>query len=112
MTPSRQLAAVGQPARFDVDTNGLAGLQYQWLKDGIEIPGANGPSLQIVQVSRADAGVYQVRVRNNSGEGTGFSAYLGTAEVSLTAGSEGGRGTININAPTVYLGSWRAVELA
>lgn len=110
VTPSRQLVLVGQPARIDVDTYGIGALRYQWLKDGNEIAGANDPSLQFARIRWSDAGVYQVRVRNDSGESTGVPAYLATAEVSLSPGSEGGRGVINVNAPDGF--SWQVAGLA
>ena len=40
---------------------------YQWLKDGLEIPGATGPALSLLNPAVTDSGSYTVIVGNNGG---------------------------------------------
>ena len=49
-----------------VFANGGA-LQYQWLKDGVAIPGATGPFLSIGPLGSRDSGVYTAEVTNGCG---------------------------------------------
>ncbi len=60
--PDGQLACIGQPATFSVIADGTAPLQYQWRKDGGDIPGATAPSHTIAAVAPEDAGQYDVVV--------------------------------------------------
>ncbi|MGH8020797.1 MAG: alpha-amylase family glycosyl hydrolase [Opitutaceae bacterium] len=53
--------------RLSVSANGTPPLEYQWLKDGAEISGANAPQLELARASAADAGRYAVMVRNRAG---------------------------------------------
>ncbi|MCW5557834.1 MAG: immunoglobulin domain-containing protein, partial [Verrucomicrobiae bacterium] len=62
--PTDQLVADGGSARFAVGVTGPAPLNYQWLRDGVEIPGATTPILVLTPVTAAQAGRYQVVVRN------------------------------------------------
>ncbi len=54
---------VGQPVSFSVAATG-SNLRYQWRKDGGNIPGATGASLNIPSPSLSDAGTYSVVVYN------------------------------------------------
>lgn len=68
------LAITNQPASQTVigPTNvsltvGAAGnppLTYQWLKNGTNLPGGNGPTLNLPEVLRTDAGTYSVFIAN------------------------------------------------
>jgi uncharacterized delta-60 repeat protein len=40
---------------------------YQWLKDGVELPGQTGTTLTLTNVGNSHAGVYRVRVSNAGG---------------------------------------------
>ena len=42
-------------------------LAYQWHKDGVPIPGANGPNFTLDPVQSADTGQYAVTVSNACG---------------------------------------------
>ncbi len=57
----------GESAVFEVAAVGSATLQFQWLKDAVEIPGANLARFEIPAVSSTDAGSYTVRVSNPAG---------------------------------------------
>jgi hypothetical protein len=60
-------AATVTNVTFVVSAYGTGELNYQWRKDGTEIPGANGTFLTIADVQLADEGVYTVVVSDVSG---------------------------------------------
>jgi hypothetical protein len=66
----------GEQARFQVSVTGTAPLTYQWRKDGINIPGANGASFTIPQAHLADEGFYSCFVTNTAGTATSVAARL------------------------------------
>ncbi len=81
--PVQQAVAVGAPAGFSVTATG-SGLAYQWTKDGVAVPGANGSALTFAAAQPADAGNYAVTVKNIFGSVTSAPVLLtgtGTAPV-------------------------------
>jgi len=52
--PTSQRLAIGQRASFFVAAIGQGNLVYQWQRDGVDIPGANSPLLEIPSVSPTD----------------------------------------------------------
>ena len=64
--PEGLILSVGDNASLVVEARGEA-LQYQWFKDGLEIPGANQAELNLNSVSEDDSGVYHVEVFNSTG---------------------------------------------
>jgi hypothetical protein len=69
------LAAVGDPARFFVSATGTL-LEFQWRKNGVPIPGANGANLQFTTASFAEAGAFDVVVSNSAGSVVSVPATL------------------------------------
>jgi len=73
MQPQRSEVPPGAPAVFEVNASGAEPLEYQWLKDGVELQegpgrlGVRSPTLTLEQVSLADEGSYSVRVSNAVG---------------------------------------------
>lgn len=65
--PRNQGACIGDPVSFSVEAEGSGPLQYQWRKDGNDIPGANDARLAIADVTPQDAGVYDVSIVNECG---------------------------------------------
>ena len=57
----------GKTATFSVAADGTPPLQYQWKKDGVDIPGATAATLVLTNVKASDAGVYTVYVSNAAG---------------------------------------------
>lgn len=57
----------GQTAIFSVAASGTAPLSYQWQRDHLNIPGANGAVYQIDSVAVSDSGSYSVLVSNIAG---------------------------------------------
>lgn len=62
--PASQLVLEGTTAAFSVAARGARPLTYQWQFNGVSIPGANGPSLLVNNVTSAAAGNYTVVVSN------------------------------------------------
>jgi hypothetical protein len=75
--PTSQAVTVGQPATFKVAADGTAPLNYQWLKNGVNIPGANSPTYTTPAASPSDNGTtHQVVVSNAKGSVTSSPAKL------------------------------------
>lgn len=64
--PEGEVAYVGQPVLLRVEV-APTNAELQWLKDGLELPGATGPRLEFGAILPVDAGSYQVRVSNEFG---------------------------------------------
>jgi len=56
------------PLTLSVTATGAPTLEYQWRKDGVDIPGANSRNFTIPSILRTDAGEYDVVVTNHCGE--------------------------------------------
>ena len=87
----------GAQVLFSVTVDGSPPYAYQWTKDGVDIDGASGSTLQLSQLEPDDAGAYAVRVSNNAGNATSAAADL-AINVSANAGAyfgslEGDAGT-------------------
>lgn len=74
--PLSQTASAGQDVTFSVGASGAPAPAYQWLKDGVAIPGATGPTLLLPAVQAGDTGNYAVAVSNSVGSGTSATATL------------------------------------
>jgi hypothetical protein len=73
----------GAPLKLEVRAGGGGTLRYQWIKDGVEVPGANGAVLEAASAAAGDSGLYQVRVSN--GAGTALSSVV-TVQVTAKLG--------------------------
>jgi len=65
--PDSQTLCVGEPLTLAVSVSGAGSLAYKWQKDGLDLPGADQPSLSIANVTMADAGVYLCIVSDSCG---------------------------------------------
>jgi len=74
--PTNQTVLDGGSVTFVVSATGTAPLSYQWRKDSINIPGANGLSYTINPVSAGDEGLYSVFVTNVAGQALSLAAQL------------------------------------
>ena len=74
--PASQNLNVGATASFNVAADGTPPLSVQWRKDGVEIPGATGGTLNLANVQTNDAGNYSAVVTNVSGAVTSAVAAL------------------------------------
>lgn len=52
---------------FSVTAVGIGALTYQWKRDGVALPGANAPTLTIMNVTPVNAGDYTVMVTDSVG---------------------------------------------
>jgi hypothetical protein len=74
--PSSLGAVLGRQALFSVTPSGTGPFTYQWMKNGVAIAGANGPSYSITSVVATDVGSYSVRVSNVVSSVVSFAATL------------------------------------
>ncbi len=65
--PQPQAVCEGTAAVFTVVVAGTPPLTYQWMKDGVDIGGANEPTLTIAAVGQGHEGVYAARITNPCG---------------------------------------------
>lgn len=84
--PQGASVLVGAAASFTVQAQGQS-LSYRWYRNGVEIPGAQGPVLNLGPASLADNGTsYGVRVSNGAGTAISSTALLSVASEAVTAG--------------------------
>ena len=75
--PVSQTVTVGATANFAATVVGAATITYQWKKDGVDIPGANGLSLSIPNTYYTDSGhQYQLAATNSIGGAVSLPATL------------------------------------
>jgi uncharacterized repeat protein (TIGR01451 family) len=67
LQPLSQTVPTGANVQFTTTAVGAAPLQYQWQRNGVDVPGATGPTLLLNNVSPVELGVYRLRVSNNVG---------------------------------------------
>ena len=87
--PLDQVVSTGQSVSFRVVANG-SGLTYQWLRNGIIIPGATSATYTIASAQPGDVAVYSVRVTSSggsvdSGPGTLSVEPVGSGPITITA---------------------------
>jgi M6 family metalloprotease-like protein len=85
--PQSQNAVVGRSVTFRATASVLGTASYQWSKDGVAIPGANGSTYTIGSAQTANAGRYTVTVTDPTGPVTSSAATLtiSTAPVGLAS---------------------------
>lgn len=74
--PQSQVVQVFGGVNFTVEATGSEPLNYQWRKDGEDIPGATLPALSILAVQESDAGSYTALVGNSAGVAVSQTAVL------------------------------------
>lgn len=78
--PQAQTVALGQKATFTVLARGSQPLNYQWQRDGVDVPGATAASFTTAEAVSTDAGRrFRVIVRNVAGEVASDEATLGVS---------------------------------
>jgi hypothetical protein len=98
ITAQPQSATVSQGVGFALSVSAAgSSLNFQWRKDGMDLPGANQAVYAKSSASSADDGVYNVVVSNNVGQAASASASVAvattaSASVAATSGSSGGGG--------------------
>ncbi len=81
--PQAITVAAGQSATFRISASGTPPLNYQWQRNGTNMPGATSPMLTIHRVMPTDVGDYKVMVSNAAGSVASVGAKL---EVFSAAG--------------------------
>lgn len=108
--PASRTVVAGSPATFAVAATGDAALNYQWLRNGVEVSGATQPAQTIAAASLVqDSGSrWSVRVANNAGSVTSAEAVLTVMPapvplgISLTAGTPSGTGALDGKGRAAY----------
>ena len=72
--------AISLPAVDDVSTNAVPPPAYQWYRDGVLIPGATNPWLDLPWPKAGDAGLYYVVITTPFGV---ITNYVATVEVKI-----------------------------
>ena len=72
--PRSQVIQEGKKLVLSCHTRGLSDMRYRWVKDDVEIPGANRPDLVLEPVRMRDFGMYFCRVWDKSGSVTSLAA--------------------------------------
>jgi hypothetical protein len=75
-SPGALLVSVGDTTTFSAQGIGTLPLSYQWLKNGVEITGATGPTLTLSNIQKPDEADYSVCVTNEFGKVTSPAGHL------------------------------------
>ena len=81
--PANRTVNAGANAMFSVSATGTAPLDYQWIVNGTNVPGANASVLTISNTTPAVAGTYLVRVSNAAGSVVSQPASLSLTQIHL-----------------------------
>ncbi len=76
LQPVSQKKLKGRAVTFTVAATGTPAPTYQWMKNGVNIPGATGASYTIANVAMTDAGTYSAVASNSAGSVTSTGAVL------------------------------------
>jgi len=68
--------SLGGTATLTITAQGTPPLTYQWYRNGVAVPGGTGASLNLLNLSLADAGQYTAVVSNSDGSATSLPALL------------------------------------
>jgi len=82
---------VGQNASFAASSAGTGPLNFQWMRDGVPIPGQTGSTLFLPGVARTDQATYSVRVDNAVGSAISSAAPLRVLESQTLHSLSGGK---------------------
>jgi len=82
LQPSSQTVTVPNSAVFSAAATGTAPMSYQWMRNGLSISGASGPTYTTPATSTSDNGAaFSVVIRNAAGSVTSAAATLSVAPV-------------------------------
>ena len=86
--PVSQNVTAGNLVAVSVAASGTSPFTYQWMKDDVSIPGANGPMYVIQPFTINQTGKYSVAVTNSAGTATSTAATL-SLNVPLVSAQNG-----------------------
>ncbi len=75
--PKSVTVCESSPASFSVAGTGNGIVRYQWRRNGVAIPGATNPTLNLSTVSASDSGTYEALVADDCGPVRSSTAFLG-----------------------------------
>ncbi len=81
--PQGETRYLNQSVTFSVTALGSLPFQYQWMRDGVAIPGATGATFTIESAQLADAGDYSVDISNAAGTATSAPATLTILNITI-----------------------------
>ncbi len=87
--PEDQFLEEGEELRLSAGVSGASPVDYQWRKDGSDIPGATGSSWGIPSASLADSGLYSVVAHAD-----GYTLHSRAAQVSVSQGVVSGEASL------------------
>jgi hypothetical protein len=76
LQPLSQTNGMGSSATFQAAASGAPALNFQWLKNGTNLPNAQSAILTLTNLTRRDSGAYALQVSNASGSTTSSNATL------------------------------------
>jgi len=74
--PAALTVTEGNGATFGVGATGSAPLNFQWQRNGVDIPGATAPTITLPAVDAGQSGTYALRVSNAAGTALSQAAML------------------------------------
>jgi len=74
--PQSMVVTNGHSATLTVSAIGTGQLRYQWRHNGVDVPGATGPTFTIVAATLTDAGTYTVMISDEVGSALSAPATL------------------------------------
>lgn len=74
--PESTTAFEGAAVSLTIDADGAVPMTFQWFKDGTELTGETGSTLELTAVTMDDAGIYTVVATNGEGSATSDPAEL------------------------------------
>jgi hypothetical protein len=74
--PQNQATYVGGAVQFALEARANASSTYQWQLNGIDVPGATNPALNLAGLKLDQAGTYSLVISNAWGEATSLGARL------------------------------------
>ena len=84
--PPSITSSSGATTTLSVNASGTPPFVYQWMFDGVNIPGATNATLSLANVSTANLGSYSVEVANSTGYAVSAPIDLFIANLKLLAG--------------------------
>lgn len=84
-----KVVPVGKKVTLTVTSDGTPPFNFQWKKNGVDIPGANSVDYVITSAAQTDAGIYTVYVSNSAGG-------ILSDEATVTVSSPPTKATTNI----------------
>jgi len=85
--PSVQIVGPGTPVTLGMQMSATEPLTYQWMNNGVVIPGATNATLILPGMSMANAGQYMVTARNSVGTVANSSAAVSLFGMVMTNGT-------------------------